>query len=189
MATATRLTPDDLLKMPDDGHSYELVDGELQEIEMSKISSRTALRILARLERHVESKQAGWLFPADTGFTCFSDSPGMVRKPDGAFISLERMTVEEYQAEGYCEVVPDFVIEVNSPGDKVYDVIEKRELWLETGVRLVWIVDPADKTVTAYQRDGSSQRYLSTDSINGDPVLPGFQCQVEEFFKLPVQTS
>ena len=54
---------------------------------------------------------------------------------------------------------------------------------VESGVRMVWIADPEDQTVTIYRRPGEG-RVLSDDAeITGEDVLPGFRCKIGEFFK------
>jgi len=41
----------------------------------------------------------------------------------------------------FSETVPDLVVEVVSPGDSASYAQEKAEMWLEAGVRLVWLVE------------------------------------------------
>jgi Uma2 family endonuclease len=182
VAATTTLTPADLLAMPDDGRIYELINGELAEIEMSAKSSRIAMRIGLRLGNHIEARKAGDLYGIDAGFTCFPDSPGMVRKPDLAFIAAGRMTPEEMDEDGYCSTVPDLVVEVNSPNDLAYDVNRKCELWLAAGVKLVWVVDPATESVFTFHADGRSEHFRRHQTIHARPVLEGFECPVAEFF-------
>src|SRR5437588_9655570 len=89
-ATATRYTPEDLLKMPD-GDLYELVDGQLVERNMSAWSSYVAGRIYSPMAEFADENRRGWVFPEGTSYQCFPKSPGKVRKPDTSFISLDRL--------------------------------------------------------------------------------------------------
>jgi Uma2 family endonuclease len=55
--------------------------------------------------------------------------------------------------------------------------------YVENGVPLVWVVDPAQATVTVYRSLTDTQRLSSGDTLSGEPVLPGFSCRVSEFFE------
>jgi Uma2 family endonuclease len=58
-------------------------------------------------------------------------------------------------------------------------------LWLNAGVRLVWIADMKSKSVTAYQKQGDEIRgivYTSDKIIDGDGVFMGFEHPVQNFF-------
>ena len=49
-----------------------------------------------------------------------------------------------------CEGAPDWIIEIVSPGNPVNDYIRKLNLYLESGVREYWIVDPIKDQITVY---------------------------------------
>src|SRR5262245_18069411 len=115
MSTAvTVITPEDLLRMPDEGKGYELVRGELKELEMSKESSHVAGEIYLRIKLHSNAHQPGWVFPEGTSYRCFPDDQTQVRRPDTSFIRLDRMTADRYREEGHCLIAPDLVVEVIS---------------------------------------------------------------------------
>src|SRR5437868_5453027 len=84
------VTPEELLAMPD-SDSYELVDGELVEREMGARSVYVGGRLGRLLGNYVEETHAGWVFPADAGYQCFSARPTLVRKPDVSFIRVGRL--------------------------------------------------------------------------------------------------
>lgn len=190
-ATATlppstpRLTPDDLLRLPDRGQGYELVGGELKEMNVSYLSSYVAGRIFHRLASHVEATNLGWVSPEGTSFRCFPDDPGRVRRADTAVHRLDRLTAARATAEGHCTVVPDLVVEVVSPNDLADDVNGKRVEWLEAGAALVWVINPPQRTVHAYRGDGTVSVFGPNDTLTADPVLAGFQVAVAELFRLP----
>jgi Uma2 family endonuclease len=186
ITTAPEVTPEDLLRMPDGGKGYELVDGQLKELNVGAESSRVGGRVVTRLENHCEAGHPGWVFPADTSFRCFADAPKKVRRPDGAYIAFDRYTAEQYRSEGHITVCPDLVVEVLSPNDYAAEVNRKIREWLAAGVRLVWQIDPDAKMVFCFGpgRDDAAIRY-EDDTLTGDPVLPGFAVPVADLFRLP----
>ena len=182
---APRLTPDDLLRLPGGGKGYELVNGELKELNVSFLSTYTAGQIHFQLQSHVGTRNLGWVSPEGTSYRCFPDDPDKVRRADVSFHALGRLTAEQATSEGFCPVVPDLVVEVVSPNDLAYEVDEKRAEWLAAGARLVWVVQPVGQTIHAYQPDGSVALFHRTDALTAAPVLPDFRVPVADLFRLP----
>lgn len=180
-----KLTPDDLLRMPDRGRGLELVDGELRELNVSYLSSFTAGRVFARLNAHVEAANLGWVSPEGTSFRCFRDDPTRVRRADAAFHRLDRLTPAQATAEGHCTVVPDLVVEVVSPNDLADDVNGERIEWLAAGAALVWVVYPLQQQVHAGTADGAVRIFGPNDTLTAEPVLAGFRVPVADLFRLP----
>jgi Uma2 family endonuclease len=185
-APAARITPDDLLRLPDEGRGFELVNGELKELNVSFLSSYVAGKVYFQLESHVDPRQLGWVSPEGTSFRCFPDDDARVRRADAAFHRLDRLTAEQARAEGHCPVVPDLVVEVVSPNDLADEVNEKRIEWLEAGAKLVWVIHPVQQTIHAYRADGSVVLFRRTDPLTADPVLPDFRVPLADLFRLPV---
>jgi Uma2 family endonuclease len=183
--TRPALTPDDLLAMGDAGRGYELVGGELREVEVSTESSHVAGEVYLRLKLYSAAHRPGWVFPEGTGYCCFRDDPTRVRKPDTSYVALDRLTPQQYRASGYLPVAPDLVVEVVSPNDIAQELDEKRHEWLEAGVREVWIVYPATRVVHADRADGGSAFYRATDTLTAPGLLPGFAVPVADLFRLP----
>lgn len=183
--TAIATTPDELLRMGDAGKGYELVDGELKELAVSKESSRVAGRICTRLDIFCEPRNLGWVFPEGTSFRCFPADRKRVRRADTAFIGVDRMPPASYRDEGHCGTVPDLVVEVVSPNDIAEDHERKVGEWLAAGVKLLWEVFPATRTVRAHQPDGPIAVFRAADTLTADPVLPGFACPVADLFRRP----
>ena len=52
--------------------------------------------------------------------------------------------------------------------------------YLEAGGRLVWIVDPAARTVTVYRPDGRARLLRDDETLDGGDVLEGFEVSVAE---------
>ena len=184
MTIQTRqFTAEELLRMPDDGSRYELVEGELSKTAPAgDVHGYLALRIASRLERHVDANNLGRTYAAETGFKISSD-PDTVRAPDAAFVSRERVEGAG-KVTGYWPGAPDLAVEVVSPNDTHSEVIGKSLAWLEAGSRMVLVVDPEKRTITVY-RSRDEIRVLTADAgdtVDGADVVPGWKLPVAELF-------
>ena len=174
------ITADYLLRTPDLGRC-ELVRGEL--IRMSPAGSEHGsiiVNITIPLGIFVSQAGLGRVFGAETGFHIAHD-PDTVRAPDVAFVATGRLPSPLPQ--GFFPGPPDLAVEVVSPDDRDSQVQAKVQNWLEAGCRVVWLVDPRRQTVRVYQ-SGSEARVLRlSDTLSGEPLLPGFSLAVAEIFK------
>ena len=173
-------TPEQFLAMAD-GKDFELVNGELQERAMSFLSSCVAVKLISRLNQHVEKEKLGWVCESENGYQCFVDSPKTVRKPDVSFIRADRLSADEI-GDGWCQLVPDLIVEVISPNDLMYEVETKIEQYLAAGVPLIWVVVPPTRSVRVIRGDGSSALLRAGDELSGEGVVPGFRCSVADLF-------
>ena len=179
MATTHLLTAEHLLEMPDDGHRYELVRGELRKMPPSgHIHARIAGRVSSKLGHFAESKKLGEVYVADPGFLLGRDH---VRAPDAAFIRADRVT-DTGDRPGFWPGAPDLAVEVISPRDTYSDVAEKALDWLEAGTRMVLVVDPRCRTVTVYRSASNIVVLSEDDAIDGADVVPGWRLPVREIF-------
>jgi Uma2 family endonuclease len=184
MSTTTQLTTaEELLSMPDDGFRYELVEGELRRMSPAGHNhGRIAMRLAVPLGKFVAENKLGEVYAAETGFK-LKTNPDTVRAPDVSFIRQER--VEEIgETEGFWPGAPDLAVEVNSPGDRVGEVEEKVQEWLNAGARLVWVVSPKLRAVTVYRSLTDISTLTEKDMLDGGEVVPGFQFSVAELFAL-----
>jgi Uma2 family endonuclease len=104
-----------------------------------------------------------------------------VRIPDVSFIALARLPHGRVP-EGYIDGAPDLAVEIVSPSDRAEDVYGKVREYLEAGTRLVWVVWPRYRAITAYTQDGQIRELRAGDELGGDDVLPGFRVPVAEIF-------
>ena len=182
MSTTTLITAAELLAMPTGmGKRYELLAGELREMSPSGWRhGKVASRLNARLDIYVEEHDLGLVFGAETGFRLASN-PDTVRAPDVSFISKQNVPEREPN-DGFWPGAPDLAVEVLSPGDRTGEVNEKIDAWLSAGCNAVWVVDPKRKTVTIHRSRSDIQVKAAGDVLNGDPIVPGFSCTVDELF-------
>jgi Uma2 family endonuclease len=177
------ITADEFFRMPEpaDGSKEELVRGEI--VTMPPTGYRHGLvqiKIGAILLKFVNDHALGGV-TVETGVRTERD-PDSVRGPDISYWSAERVPLNE-KPIGYPEAPADLCVEVVSPSDRISQLRKKAAEYLNCGVRMVWIADPDDQTVTIYRQPGEG-RVLSDDAeITGEDVLPGFRCRIGEFYK------
>lgn len=180
---ARQFTAEELLRMPDDGSRYELVEGELRKMAPAGGEhGYLALEVAAELRNHVKANGLGRVYTAETGFK-LSSNPDTVRAPDAAFVSRERVE-KAGKVRGYWPGAPDLAVEVVSPNDSYAQVTEKALAWLKAGCGMVLVVDPEEHAVTVY-RSRDEIRVLTSgagDTIDGADVVPGWKLPVAELF-------
>jgi Uma2 family endonuclease len=173
-------TAEQLAARPDDGNRYELVEGIVRMMSPAgNRHGRIAAKLHVRITNHVEQRNLGATYAAETGFL-IQRSPDTVRAPDVAFVACGRLEAFANHV-GYLPLAPDIVAEVVSPSDSSSDVEAKVQGWLDAGVRVVLAVDPQNSTVREY-RSASQIRAYSGGFVDLDDVLPSFQLDVAELF-------
>jgi Uma2 family endonuclease len=107
--------------------------------------------------------------------------PDTVRGPDVSYYSKERLPLDK-RVVGYHDEVPDLCVEIVSPSNSTKQLKAKAKEYLFAGVRLVWIIDPEERTATVITEPLES-RTLEADAIlDGGDVLHGFSCKVSDLF-------
>ena len=83
---------------------------------------------------------------------------------------------------GYITIAPDLAVEVVSPNDIYYEVEAKVDEYLSAGVRLVWVVNPVNKSVRVFQPGRIVDEFGPDGELTGGGVIPGFTCSVRSLF-------
>jgi Uma2 family endonuclease len=174
------MTAEELFELPDDGMRHELVEGELRTMAPAGFDhGRVALHIGARIFDHVDQHGLGVAYAAETGFI-LRRGPDTVRAPDAAFVAADR--VPRRGSRGFAELAPDLVVEVVSPSDRASEVAEKAAMWLDAGVRLVWVVDPQARLAAVHHPGGLVTVLREDGVLDGEDVLPGFRLPLAPLF-------
>jgi len=171
-------TLEDLLRCPEDGRKYELVDGEILVSPAGVRHAQVVVKIVHIIATYLDAHAIGVVCGDNLGIR-FPN--GNLRSPDVTFVRNAKVPAGE-AAEGFPNFIPDLAVEVLSPNDSLRQVGQKIGEFLDCGVPLVWLVDPARETVTVYRSLSQTEQLGSTDIITAEPILPGFSCQVSRFF-------
>jgi Uma2 family endonuclease len=107
--------------------------------------------------------------------TVFNLPNGGDRSPDVAWVALERwQALTSEQQEIFPPLCPDFVIELRLRTDKLQPLQAKMQEYLDSGLRLGWLINPQDQWVEIY-RPGQPVEVLPFPvRLSGETVLPNF---------------
>ena len=162
--------------LENDIDGYEYVKGELVPMSPpTRIHSKISVNVIRHLDQHVRENQLGEVHVEAT----FQVSERGL-KPDVAFVSTSRLDGDENT--GF-PIPPDLAIEVLSPTDVQWRVVDKAFAYLNAGTRLVWVLDPRAKTVTVYRSERDIALLTYEDTLTGEDVVPGFICPVTQLFE------
>jgi len=182
MSIAALLTAEELLRMPDSASGYELIAGELRKKSpANRTHCIVAGRLHSLLGQYVLQHKLGETLVAEPGFVLARD-PDTVRVPDIAFLRSERLRRRD-RREAFWAGAPDLAVEVVSPNDTHSEVDEKVKAWLDAGAAMVWVVNPASRSVTVYRSPTRIKTLTEKDELDGEDVVPGFRCRVSEIFE------
>lgn len=176
------MTAEEFGQRPDrtDGLKEELVRGEIVTMAFPKPRhGRVVAKIMQQLGNYLDENPIGFA-TAETGVQTEHD-PDSVRGPDATYCSFDRFP-PGFDDTVYFEVAADLCIEVRSPSNRRRDWEDKAGEYLRGGVRMVWLVDPDDQTVTVYREPEKGRKLSNADTLDGEDVLPGFSCPVSKLF-------
>jgi Uma2 family endonuclease len=171
------ITAEEFALLPD-ARRYELVRGELREMSPTNYGHGVvAGRIVTLVQKWNDERAAGTV-GVEIGHQLTHD-PDTVRGPDVSFLRrLHREKVGRVWVEGG----PDLAVEVRSPHDRQREIDERVADYFVAGTPLVWIVDPAARTIVVRAPGAPDRTLTESDFLEGGDVLPGFRVAVREVF-------
>ena len=169
------MTTEELLALPEDGVDRELIRGQLREKPMTRRNrwhSRVEATIAQFLRNWLETlpEPRGQIVSGEAGFRLRRD-PDSTVGIDVAYVSAEVAAINADAV--YFDGPPVLAVEILSPSDKQEEIDEKVELYLETGVAVIWIVNPRLKTVSVYRPGADPEMFNERHELTAEP-----HCQV-----------
>lgn len=183
---APPMTVDDLESLPDDGWTYELVEGVLIRMPMSGFeASNIGYRLGGRLSVYVEDHGLGGVTGEQGGYRLDPAHPRTTElAPDVAFVRADRLPPRASSAYSEAlQLAPDLAVEVASDYQNQAGLDEKVRRYLSFGTRLVWVIWPRHQKVDVWRAGGEMPTVLTAgDTLDGEDVVPGFRYAVAQLF-------
>ncbi len=181
MVTNTRkITVDEFWEMASDpGHRYELVDGELIDMDGAPPHGKVTGEIYLLIRLHLRATGLPLEVGVSTGFRM---DPYTLRFPDVQVTTEERMAAYDESAGGWPHFAPDVAIEVVSASNTPSELARKAEEYFANGTQAMWIADPGPRTVVIRRPGAADVIFGAGDALTGEPEIPGFSCAVVDIF-------
>ncbi len=187
-ATASPITPEHLWTIeeyaarPPSGKPEELVRGRIVTLcQPTRRHGQICYKTVRVLGDFVEERDLGHVLSNDSAVITRRD-PDTVRGADVAFYSYARLPKGPLPAT-YGPEVPELVIEVLSPHDRLPRVLTKAAEYLEAGVLIVVVLDDERRAAHLFGADGTIRLFNAEDDLVLTGVLEGFRCRVGRFFE------
>ena len=177
------LTAEEFARLPNpiDGSKQELVRGEVVTVPPPNFVHGTVQSNVSFALTAFARQTKGGRVTVESGVVT-DTGPDTVRGPDVAYWSFERLPADQVPVV-YANVAPDLCVEVKSPSNTPARTTKKVGEYFGCGARMVWVVDPEERTVTVYRKAGDGRVLWEDATITGEDVLPGFTCPLTEFFQ------
>jgi Uma2 family endonuclease len=177
------MTADQLGDLPDDGHRYDLLRGELLKMSPAgRGQGRIAIKFGRLFDNFVVEHNLGETYAAETGFLLSTD-PDTVLAPDVSFISRERLPKIQ-GVSGFIPIPPDLAVEVISPSDRLTQVEDKVIEWLNAGTKVVITLNPRKSVARIYRSPKDMQTLSADDTLELPDIAPGWSISLSELFQL-----
>ena len=181
LTDATKLSDDDFFELCRANADLRIernANGEL--ILMPPTGGETGRRnasITIQLGIWNERVNLGEVFDSSTAFKLPS---GADRAPDLSWVISERWNaLTSEQKEKFPPIAPDFVVELRSSSDSLKPLLEKKQEYMNNGVRLGWLINRKDKQVEIYRPENPVEVLSNPSKLSGESVLPGFELKLE----------
>lgn len=173
------LTAEEFMELPAlrTGGRVELVRGRVLCAMASSVrANEVSIAVAAEIRAFVRPRRLGRCGGSEGGFRVRRD-PATVRSPDAWFVIWDRL-IDGRLPDSFFDGAPDLAVETLSPTDRAIDIFERVRDYLETGTRLVWVIDPTSRSAVVFRRSGVPSFLHDDDEFDGEDVIPGFRLRL-----------
>jgi Uma2 family endonuclease len=162
-----------------EGKLCELVEGVLLEKAVEYNESSLAVYLAGLLNAFVVPRNLGIVTGPDGTVELM---PHLVRIPDVAFTSWDRLPGRRRPAAPVPRLAPNLAVDVLSRNNTPGEMAAKRRDYFGAGVQLVWEIDPDRRAAVVYTTVTTGTTLGAADTLDGGAVLPGFVLPLQQLF-------
>ncbi len=150
-----------------------------QKSSRSETEEMVFLRLFEALDSHARERGIGHVVQ-DPRFD-WGEEAGAELRPDLAFVSFDRWAAyRKVPRELTWHVVPDLVVEIVRGAEETVPISDWLEHYFQAGVNRVWVVYPDQGKIHDHDSLSSSRVINRKQTLDGGPVLPGFEIAMGE---------
>ena len=173
-----RIYAEDYIASPESAHKSDLIEGVFVMASPAS-SEHTELQafLITTIRNFVKARALGTVRGENAAYRLNESN---VYQPDVSFLSRERLHLS---GDVYVDGTPDLAVEVLSPSSRRYDLVEKRINYARFGTREYWLVDPIERSATAYELvQGEWVPIHAEEGVLHSKVLDGFWLRLDWLF-------
>jgi Uma2 family endonuclease len=179
------MTFEEFNALPDDGVERMLIHGVLWEkprIWRDRKHGRATARVAHHLEDWLDTcpEPRGEVVCGEAGFNLTHDPDSGVGI-DVAYVSAE-LSAATPESMTFFDGPPVLAVEILSPSDKQEEIDAKVELYLESGVLMVWVMNPRFRTIIVHRPGFEPTFFNASQDLTAEAVLRGFRVRVADLF-------
>lgn len=178
-----RMTAEEYFRVGETFIRYELIDGVVcTSPSPSPLHQKVITQIAFQISAFLEQYPAGSVFvELDVHLGKGPTGLDVVYRPDVIFLRSERAKKCRQRIIG----PPDLVVEIVSEDSRQYDSRTKKSDYERCGVLEYWLIDPLQKSMTFYQRQGDRFVEIVPDMGRlASTAMSGFVLDIERIRKL-----
>jgi len=144
-AQPTSYTEEDYYNLPENVRA-ELIGGQFYYMAApSRMHQEILSALHAAIYNYIKSNGGSCkVYPAPFAVKISKEKDTIVEPDISVICAPDKLT------DRGCTGAPDWIIEIISPGNPGHDYIRKLNLYMNSGVREYWIVNPMKSTVNVY---------------------------------------
>lgn len=167
------------LRLPESKPYFEFMDGvahrkTLGDQSRSRLMTELIIRLYEELDRTREGRVA-------TNVMFLWPDEDWVFLPDVS-VTLASKVSPPVTTEHPCTRLPDFAIDVLSPGDNAGRIQRRIAHYMRSGVSILWVIDPADEKLTVWQPGQLPLDFAAPQKVSAAPVLASFELDLQQLF-------
>lgn len=157
----------------------ELIDGVLVEKGADFLGSMLSAILIGHLGTYLETHDSGVMLGGSGPLKIL---PTQVRVPDVCVVRWKRFPCGKVPEKPIPALAPDLAVEFLSRSNTQREMRRKLRDYFQSGVRLVWYIDPETRTAEIFTAPEERTVIDETGVLDGGDVLPGFQVTLGELF-------
>jgi Uma2 family endonuclease len=148
----------------------------LQEVSSGYESEEVATRVATFMNAWVIPRKIGRVAGSNAGFNV----PGLgIRAPDVSFVLAERL---RRAPKSFAQLIPDLMVEVKSPTDKLKELEDKIESFLRLGTKVGILLNLETRTVKVYHLGEETVTLQDGDVLTVPELLLSWEVPVTDLW-------